>query len=84
MTTKHTSNNHDLYRDIANIKAALAEATDDLKGKAGQILTNSMDDIKEQSSAVKENIVDYTAEKPFKTLGIALLVGLAIGYFIRK
>jgi len=84
MTTKHTSNNHDLYRDLVNIKAALAEAGYDLKGKAGEILNSSMDDIKEHSSEMKDSLADYTAEKPFKTLGIALLVGVALGYILKK
>ena len=84
MTIKHTSTNHDLHRDLAKIKAALAEATYDLKGKAGEMLYDSMDDIKEHSSEMKDTLANYAAEKPFKTLGIAVLVGVALGFLLKK
>lgn len=84
-TVKHKHhNNNDLYGDVEKIKAALLEASQDLKGKASEILSDSVDDMKEKSAAVKDGVANYTAEKPFKSLGIALLVGVAIGYLLRK
>ena len=81
--TKHT-NHTDLHKDIADIKAALAQASYDLKGKAGEILCDSMEDIKEHSSEMKENIANYTAEKPFKTIGIAVLAGVVLGFLLKR
>lgn len=75
---------YDLYGDVEKIKAALLDTTNDVKGKAGELLSDSVKNIKEQSSALSDNVSNYTAKKPFKSLGIALLAGIAIGYFLRK
>lgn len=93
MTAKHKHNNHshhtyhsnfDLYDDVEKIKDALLNATYDIKGKAAELFTQSLDQAKEQSDKLKDNVVEYTSDKPFKSLGIALLSGIAIGYFLRK
>jgi ElaB/YqjD/DUF883 family membrane-anchored ribosome-binding protein len=81
--TKHT-NNIDLYDDVEKIKQALREATYDVKGKAAEILSDSVEGVKEQTSEVKDSLEKFTAKKPFKALGISLLVGVAIGYLLRK
>jgi ElaB/YqjD/DUF883 family membrane-anchored ribosome-binding protein len=80
---KHNHSDYDLYDDIAKIRSAFADASYDLKGKAGEILSQSVDTVKEQSAQMKDNVVDYTAENPFKSLGIALATGIALGYFLR-
>lgn len=85
MTTKHKhAHDYDLYDDVEKIKAAIMNTAYDVKGKAGKILTDSVDDMKDQSEMVKEKVTHYTAEKPLQSLGVALLVGLAIGYLIHK
>lgn len=83
---KRIKNHHDidLSDDVAKIKAALFDATHDVKNKAGELFTESMDDLKERSSLAKDNIADYIVEKPFKSLGIALLTGVIIGYLFHK
>ena len=82
---KHTSNTEfDLHDDVAKIKEAIAKAADDIKGRTGEIFTESVDGIKEQSTLMKDSVANYTAEKPFKSLGIAVLVGLAVGWLIRR
>ena len=55
---KH-KHDHDLYADVEKIKAALKEATQDIKGKAAEIVSD-------------------------KSLGIALLVGVALGYLLHR
>jgi ElaB/YqjD/DUF883 family membrane-anchored ribosome-binding protein len=88
MTTLKNRHNHkddfDLYGDVEKIKAALVEATQDVKGKAAEILSDSYNDMAEKTHALKENVSEFTAERPFKSLGIALLVGMAVGYLLRK
>jgi len=80
--TKHTK--IDLYDDVEKIKSALRDASYDVKGKAAEMLADSYDGMREHTSAVKENIEDYTAKEPLKSLGISLLVGVAIGYLLHK
>lgn len=84
MVTKHKHDEYDLYGDLEKIKAAIAEATRDVKGKTNQLVSQSLDNVREKSSDIQENIADYVAEKPFKSLGMAILTGIVIGYFLHK
>ena len=86
-TVKHKHINrddYDLYKDVENIKAALFEASEDVKGKAGEILSDSVEDIKDRSTKIKNNVANYTSEKPFNSLGIAFLFGVVLGFFLNK
>ena len=80
----HHHNDFDIADDVAKIKAAIFETGRDLKGKASEMITGSVDDVKDYTSSIKDNVVDYTSEKPLKSLGIALLVGVVLGFLIRK
>jgi ElaB/YqjD/DUF883 family membrane-anchored ribosome-binding protein len=82
MTTKNHS--HDLYDDVAKIKKALMEATEGVKYKAGEALTESVDSIREKACDVKDCVEDYAENQPFKSLGIAMLAGVFIGYMMKK
>ena len=78
------SNHHDLYQDVEKIKAALIDTANDVKGKANEMFADSMEGVKENTGRIKDSITDYTEKKPLKSLGIALLVGIAFGYLFRK
>ena len=78
--TRHS----DLYNDVEKIKAALFTTANDVKGKAGEIINDSMESVKERSELMKENVADYTAKKPFKTLGAVFLIGTIIGFLLRN
>ena len=78
MTTskhKHHHNNYDIYGDIGKIKDAFAETATDVRGRAGEMFTDSVDDLRKKSTLVKDNVASYTAEKPFKTLGLNIISG---------
>lgn len=81
---RHQEHDYDLYGDIAKIKRALADATLDAKGLATEYVTQSIEDMKDKSDKVQHDISHYVAKKPVKSLGIALLTGLAIGYLFRR
>ena len=83
-TTKNKHANHNLYNNVEKIKAALVDVSQDVKGKAGEILSDSVENIKHRSHLAKNNMAHYTAKKPFKSLGIALLAGLVVGYLLRR
>ncbi len=85
MRTKHRNGNHyDLYHDVAKVKAALMDTANGMRDKATDFLYESVDDVKDKTTEVKDNLAKYTAKKPFKSLGIAMLVGMGIGYILRK
>ena len=83
-TVKSRHKNNIIYDDVEKIKAAIANATSDVKSKVGDMFNESFDSMKDQSLHLRDNISGYTAKKPFKTLSIALLAGLVIGYLIHK
>lgn len=75
---------YDFSSDLAKIKEALTDATQNAKGKAGQYLIDSFDTAKERTADAEQGIANFVADKPFKTIGASLLVGLLIGYLIHK
>ncbi len=81
---KHNHSEYDIYGDLAKIKSALADVTYDATGKAKEVFTHSLDEVREKSATVQENLGSYIAEKPFKAVGIALFAGWFIGRFLRK
>lgn len=81
-TRRH--NHYDLYGDLEKIKSIFATTAFDARGKAGEILSQSINDVREKSAEIKENVADYTAEKPFKSLAIAVGVGVVLGYFFLR
>ncbi len=80
----HHHHNYDLHGDLAKIKGALYDAVNHAKGKATDTFTQYWDETKERSANLHENVSNYTAEKPLKTIGLTLLTGMLLGYFIRK
>ena len=88
MTTLKNKHNHhtkyDLSDDVEKIKAALKETTNDLKGRAGEMFTDSVENVKDRTIETKDALADYTAKQPFRSLGIALAIGVVIGYLLKK
>lgn len=74
---KHRNNDYDINEDLARIKDALADAAYDVRGKAGEML-------KDKSNDFQESVTNYASEKPFKTIGIALLAGVVLGFLLKK
>lgn len=76
---KRHSHDYDLSGDMAKIREAFAETAKDVKGKATEVFSQSMEDVKDKSADLKENMETYVAEKPFKSLLLAMLSGAFIG-----
>lgn len=75
---------YDLNDDLAQIKAILAETAYDVKGRAGEILNETYEEAKEKAVNFKDEIGNYTGERPFKTIAISFAVGLLAGYLIHR
>lgn len=83
-TKRKMSGSRDLSADWQKIKAALLEAAEDMQGVAGEVVSDSIQDLNDQSAKIQKNISDYTEQKPLKALAIAALVGFVIGYWWRR
>lgn len=82
---KHSHHSEfDLSNDLENIKSALANASWDVRGKAGEVFSQSIGNIKEKSTDIKDEVETYVTKKPFRAIGFALATGLVLGYFLRK
>ncbi|GEM_PF-2095215 len=79
-TSKKNRNNHyDLSGDIERIKDAFSDTAKDVRGKASEVFSQSIEDVKVKSSDIKDNMETYLSERPFKTLLLAMLSGVLIG-----
>ena len=82
--TRNHQSAFDLYDDVEKIKDALRAATQDFKGKAREMLAQKLEDATAKTTETRKKVSRYVEEKPFKSLGLALLTGVIIGYILRK
>ena len=84
--TKHRNAHHDydLATDLERIKSAVLDATHDVRGKAGEFFSEKLDDVKERTEVMQDNVTGYIKKQPLKSMGITLLAGLIAGYLIHK
>lgn len=75
---------YDLNDDLAQIKSAFADATEDVRDKTGKMLHHSYSNLRATSSDLQKFLSDYVAEKPLKSLGIAVLSGIVLGFLFRR
>lgn len=80
----HRRGNVGIAGDLEKIKAALFDTAKDVRWKASDLLSHSAENIKDKSSEIQENVSDYVAERPFKTLAIAMFTGLFLGMLMRR
>lgn len=82
MTKRHQE--IDLYDDVEKIKQALNLTATDLRDKTSEAVLQSIDNVKEKTEQLHSDVADYTGAHPLKSLGVALLVGIGIGYLLHK
>ena len=82
--SQHSNHRINLYDDVEKIKEALKDTTLDVKDKAIEMLNQTLENAKETSSNIQDKVTDYVSDKPFKSLGAAVLAGMLIGYFFHK
>lgn len=63
------------------IRACLEELK---QTEAGQDILGFMDQMESSSLDLEDIIAQYLQEKPFKTVGMALLAGIIIGYILHS
>jgi ElaB/YqjD/DUF883 family membrane-anchored ribosome-binding protein len=72
----------DLYHHARKIKDALADTAEGIKGRAGDLVSELIEDLENRESAIQGKVEDYVKEKPLHSLGIATLVGIFIAKVI--
>lgn len=90
-TTRNKHSEYDLSNDWENIidklietKDTIADAASDVKGVARETLKQSVDNFKDKSLDARDNVENFIQERPFKTVGAALIIGLVMGYLFHK
>lgn len=73
-----------IYNDLGMIKKAFLETGSDIRGMASDMVSKQVDEMRGRSKKLKNSLQTYTKQKPFKTVGIAVLSGLLLGYFIHR
>ena len=82
---KHARNHdYDLQADLEKIKAAIADAAYDVRGKATAALQETLENARERSLDLHKNVSNYAKNRPFQTVGLSVLAGMLIGYFMHK
>lgn len=81
---RHNHSEFDIYGDLAKIKEAIFDTGYDVKGKAGEMINTTAEDIRDKTVYARDNVANYAAERPFKSLGLALLAGVVVGWLIHK
>jgi ElaB/YqjD/DUF883 family membrane-anchored ribosome-binding protein len=94
-TKDHTKNmghhSHDIQHDFQRVKDKARETRDaisqtayDVKGRAQDILAQSLRDAKERSSDAQDTVVTYVKTNPVKSVGYAIIAGLFVALLLRK
>lgn len=72
---------YNLNGDINRIKSAVGIATKHAKGNATKAIYDQYDNLIDKSNDMQDQVINYTRKQPFKSLGIAALVGFILGWF---
>lgn len=83
-TKKHHTHNYDITGDIEKIKNAFQDTARDFRGKAGDMLNDSVKKAKVRSADAQDTMAQLIAEKPFKAVAAATAVGLLLGYIMHS
>lgn len=82
--SRNRHQDYDLLADLERIKSAITDTAYDIKGKTGEVINQSFVNMKEKSADLTEELGDYAKKKPIKTIGLAMLTGVVIGFLIRR
>lgn len=81
----------DLHDDFEKVKEKIRETRDalsqtavDAKGRAQEVLNDSVGDVKETYDDLEQRVATYVKKNPFKSLGFGILAGMVISSFLRK
>lgn len=82
--TRHRAHEYDLNKDLERIKNAFTDASHDVREKANEMITESIENVKEKSVQARDLVGEYVSDQPLKSVGVALICGALIGYFLHR
>lgn len=72
----------DLFNDVQHIKDSLATITNHIKKKTSAKLSDSFDHAKEKAAHLEDDVDTYLSDRPYKSIGAALVVGVLLGFLL--
>jgi ElaB/YqjD/DUF883 family membrane-anchored ribosome-binding protein len=72
----------DLYHHVLKIKDALSDTAEGVKGRAGSLVSDLLQDLHDKESKIEGVVEDYVKEKPLHSLGFAVLAGIIIAKIV--
>jgi ElaB/YqjD/DUF883 family membrane-anchored ribosome-binding protein len=81
---KVSHHEYDLHADLEKIKSAFTDTAHDVKGKAADMISQSIDTVRERSATVQDNVVNYIQDKPLTAVGFAALAGAIFGFMLHR
>lgn len=76
---QHHNNSNNFQDDMETIRDAFSEAARNAKGRAANTISDAVDNVRERGTEVRDDVADYVAEKPYRSMGVMLLSGILIG-----
>lgn len=73
-----------IKKDLARLKTDLALSAKEMRGHARGALNESLENMRERTNELQGNVAEYVGEKPFKSLGIAMLSGFILAVAMRR
>lgn len=73
-----------LSKDVEKIKAALSQTALDVKDKAGEFVSKSIESAKEKSEDLEKSLASYVVKNPIKAVGYSMLAGMFCAWLLRK
>lgn len=65
-------------------KEASHNGDEHIRNRRNEILHETMEEFKEHRDDVKALISEYVQQKPFKSLGVAMLTGVALALVLKR
>jgi len=69
---------------LEDIKESLAELTENIKDKTSDAISHTLKNAKDQTMQMKKKMNRLVTQKPYKSLGVVLLTGIVLGYWMKK
>lgn len=84
--TKHNGrkSSHHIYQNLEDIKNDLSRLSESIKNETSNFVSDSIAQTKSKSVEMKNNFSERVSQEPMKSVGIALLTGAIIGYFVHR
>lgn len=76
--------NFDLYADLEKIKSAFGDTAHDVKGKVGSLISQSLENARDTTTDMQDNVIEYIQAKPLKSVGLAMMAGVIVGWLLHK